>query len=61
MYQIVDWERDKADKWRFRVAIGGQTIMFKFDTMPDDQELHALAARYEAMTQEQVNGAPDPV
>ena len=34
-YPIIDWEEDVADKWRVRVDINGQTVMFKFDERPD--------------------------
>lgn len=71
MYQVIDWEEDVAGKWRIRVEIAGQTVMFKFDEWPDDEAVQAEAARYDAMMQEmaaqaaleqeQVNGAPDPV
>lgn len=71
MYQVIDWEQDIAGKWRIRVDVAGQTVMFKFDQWPDDEAVQAEAARYDAMMQEmaaqaaleqeQVNGAPDPV
>lgn len=71
MYQVIDWEQDIAGKWRIRVDVAGQTVMFKFDERPDDEAVQAEAARYDAMMQEmaaqaaleqeQVNGAPDPV
>lgn len=57
MYQIVDWEQDLAGKWRTRVEIAGSTVMFKFDEWPDDEEVQAQAARYDAMMQEQANAA----
>lgn len=70
MYQVIDWEQDVAGKWRIRVNIAGQTVMFKFDEWPDDEVVQAEAARYDALTQEiaaqaaleqeQVNGAPNP-
>ena len=70
MYQVIDWEQDVAEKWRIRVDIAGQTVMFKFDEWPDDEAVQAEAARYDAMmqevaaqaalAQEQANGAPDP-
>lgn len=69
MYQVIDWEQDVAGKWRVRVEIAGQTVMFKFDEWPDDTVVQAEAARYDAMMQEaaaqaaleqeQVDGAPD--
>ena len=71
MYKVIDWEEDVAGKWRIRVDIAGQTVMFKFDEWPDDEAVQSEAARYDAMMQEaaaqaaleqeQVNGAPDPV
>lgn len=71
MYKVIDWEEDVAGKWRIRVEIAGQTVMFKFNEWPDDEAVQAEAARYDAMMQEmaaqaaleqeQVNGAPDPV
>ena len=71
MYKVIDWEEDVAGKWRIRVEIAGQTVMFKFDEWPDDEVVQAEAARYDALMQEmaaqaaleqeQVNGAPNPV
>lgn len=58
MYQIIDWEQDEAGKWRYRVSINGQTIMFKFDTLVDDDAVQAEAARYAAM-REQADGPTD--
>ena len=58
MYQIIDWEQDEAGKWRYRVSIDGQTIMFKFDTLVDDDVVQAEAARYTAM-REQADGPTD--
>ena len=60
MYQIIDWEQDEAGKWRYRVSINGQTIMFKFDTLVDDDAVQAEAARYATM-KEQADGASDEV
>ena len=60
MYQIIDWEQDEAGKWRYRISINGQTIMFKFDTLVDDDVVQAEAARYTAM-KEQANAASDEV
>lgn len=60
MYQIIDWGQDEAGKWRYRVSINGQTIMFKFDTLVDDDAVQAEAARYVAM-KEQADGASDEV
>jgi hypothetical protein len=53
MYKIIDWEQDVADKWRIRVEIAGNTVMFKFDEWPDDETVQAQATRYDAMMQEQ--------
>lgn len=61
MYKVIDWEEDVAGKWRIRVEIAGQTVMFKFDEWPDDEVVQSEAARYDAMMQEQANGAPNPV
>lgn len=60
MYQIIDWEQDEAGKWRYRVSINDQTIMFKFDTLVDDDAVQAEAARYAAM-KEQADAASDEV
>ena len=70
MYKVIDWEEDVAGKWRIRVDIAGQTVMFKFDEWPDDGAVQAEAARYDAMMQEaaaqaaleqeQADGAPNP-
>jgi hypothetical protein len=59
MYEIIDVEQDIADKYRVRVAIGDQTVMFKFDEQPSDEEVQAEAARYDAMTQEKANATAD--
>jgi hypothetical protein len=48
MYEIIDREQDDAGKWRIRVAIGGQTVTFKFASDPTDEEAQAQAARYDA-------------
>jgi hypothetical protein len=60
IYPIIDWEEDVAGKWRIRVGINGQTVMFKFDDWPDDDAVQAKAARYAAMMQEQSDAAADP-
>lgn len=71
MYDIIDKEVDEAEKARVRVAINGETVMFKFQSNPTDEEVQAEAARYDAMMQgqiavrdammqEQADGAPDP-
>jgi hypothetical protein len=49
MFQIIDREQDAADKCRIRVAIAGQTVTFKFQSEPTDEEVQAAAARYAAM------------
>ena len=59
MYEVVDREIDGAGKTRVRVAINGETVMFKFQSDPTDEEVQAEAARYDAMMQEQADGAPD--
>lgn len=59
MYEVIDTEVDEAGKTRVRVAITGQTVMFKFQETPTDEEVQAEAARYDAMMQEQANGAPN--
>lgn len=60
MYEIIDTEIDEAGKTRVRVNIGGDTVMFKFQSEPTDEEVQTEAARYDAMMQEQANGAPNP-
>ena len=60
MYEIIDREEDVAGKWRIRVAINGQTVTFKFQDDPTDEEVQAEAARYDAMMQEQSDAAPNP-
>lgn len=70
MYKVIDWEEDVAGKWRIRVEIAGQTVMFKFDEWPNDEAVQSEAARYDAMMQEaaaqaaleqeQADGAPNP-
>lgn len=59
MYEIIDREEDTAGKWRVRVAINGQTVAFKFQDDPTDEEIQAEAARFDAMMQEQSDAAPD--
>jgi methanogenic corrinoid protein MtbC1 len=59
MYEIIGIERDEADKYRVRVAIGGETVTFKFQDKVSDDAVQEEAARYDAMMQEQANGAPD--
>ena len=59
MYEIIDREEDTAGKWRVRVAINGQTVAFKFQSDPADEEVQAEAARYDAMMQEQSDAAPN--
>jgi len=59
MYEIIDREEDVAGKWRIRVAIGGQTVAFKFQSDPTDEEVQVQAARYDAMMQEQSDAAPN--
>jgi hypothetical protein len=59
MYEIIDVEQDIAGKYRVRVAIGDQTVAFKFQDQPDDEAVQEEAARFDAMRQEQANAAPD--
>ena len=59
MYEVIDTELDMAGKTRVRIAINGETVMFKFQSDPTDEEVQAEAARYDAMMQEQANGAPN--
>ncbi len=69
MYEVIDTEVDEAGKTRVRVAINGQTVMFKFQSDPTDEEVQTEAARYDAMmqeqaaqadlAQEQIDGAPN--
>lgn len=59
MYEIIDREEDTAGKWRVRVAINGETVAFKFQSDPTDEEVQAEAARYDVMMQEQSDAAPN--
>ena len=59
MYEIIDREKDVAGKWRIRVTINVQTVAFKFQGDPTDEEVQAEAARYDAMMQEQSDAAPN--
>jgi hypothetical protein len=59
MYQVVDWQQDVAGKFRYRVVIGGESVMFKFHTFPSDEAVQAEATRYDAMMQEQANATAD--
>lgn len=59
MYQIIDQEQDEAGKWRYRVSIDGEAIMFKWDEPVDDAVVQAEAARY-ALMREQANATSDP-
>lgn len=59
MYEIIDREEDVAGKWRVRVSINGQTVAFKFQSDPADEEIQAQAVRYDAMMQEQSDAAPN--
>ncbi len=52
MYQVIDCEQDVAGKWRIRVDIAGQTIMFKYDEQPSDEAIQEEAARYETRVQQ---------
>ena len=58
-YSVIDTEIDEAGKFRVRVVINGQTVMLKFQEAPTDEEVQAEAARYDALMQEQANGAPN--
>jgi hypothetical protein len=58
MYKIIDHEQDEAGKWRYRVSIDGETIMFKWDEPVDDATVQAEAARYVLM-REQASAAAD--
>lgn len=60
MYNIIDQEQDIAGKHRIRVEIAGETVMFKFDKKPTNAQVQAEAARYDALMQEQADGAADP-
>lgn len=53
MYQVTDWEQDVAGKFRYRVLIGDESVMFKFHTFPTDEMVQAEAMRYDTMMQEQ--------
>ena len=52
VYQIIDQEQDEAGKWRYRVAIGGETVMFKWNEPVDDATVQAEAARYATMKEQ---------
>ena len=52
VHQIIDQEQDEAGKWRCRVAIGGETVMFKWDGPVADDVVQAEAARYAAMKEQ---------
>lgn len=56
-YDVVDWEQDDAGKYRYRVSINGETVMFKFGEFVTDEQVQAEAARYDAMMQEQAEAA----
>lgn len=58
MYQIIDREQDIAGKWRYRVSIDGETVMFKWDEPVDDAVVQAEAARY-ALMREQASAPTD--
>ena len=60
MYKIVDWEQDVAGKFRYRVIIGNESVMFKFHTFPSDEDVQEQAARYDAIMQGQADVAPVP-
>ena len=52
MYQVIDCEQDVAGKWRIRVDIAGQTVMFKYDEQPNNEVLQEEVARYETRVQQ---------
>jgi hypothetical protein len=52
MYQVIDWEQDEAGKWRYRVNIGGKTVMFKWDTQVTDAVVQSEAQRYTAVMEQ---------
>lgn len=56
-YPLVDWEVDIAGKYRFRIDIDGQTVMFKYEEYPTDEQLQADAAMYVEMNTLPANGA----
>lgn len=58
MYQVIDWAQDEAGKWRYRVNIGGKTVMFKWDTQVTDAVVQSEVQRYVAVM-EQSNVASD--
>lgn len=59
MFEIVDFEQDMAGKFRFRILIDGQTVMFKFQDFPNDEEVQAEAQRYFDLMQRMANDAAD--
>lgn len=59
MYEVIFKELDMAGKTRVRVAINGESITFKFQSDPTDEEIQAEAARYDAIMQEQADAAPN--
>ena len=46
IYPIVDWEVDEAGKYRVRLDIDGNSIMFKYDEMPSEEQLQRDANIY---------------
>jgi len=58
-YEVLSWEQDVAGKFRYRVAIGDSSVVFKFQTFPTDEEVQEVAARYDAIMQEQANAIAD--
>ncbi|HSG62501.1 MAG TPA: hypothetical protein VLA24_13825 [Pseudomonadales bacterium] len=58
-YKVTDWEQDVAGKFRYRVVIGDSSVVFKFQEFPTDEEVQEVAARYDAIMQEQADAIAD--
>ena len=58
-YEVTDWEQDEAGKYRYRVVIADSSVMFKFQEFPTDEQVQEVAARYDAIMQEQADAIAD--
>lgn len=45
-HPIMDWEQDAAGKWRVRVAVGDDVVMFKFPIQVEDTVVQIEVERY---------------
>ena len=54
MYEVIDQEIDEAGKFRVRVSIKEQVVMFKFQSEPISDEIQAEAEKYSLLMQEQI-------